>query len=292
VPGEPPPNKEDPTWTYYNEVTPDFFAALGMRLVRGRTFTAAEEGHEEAAAVVSAAIARMKWGDRDPIGKCFWNSDDSTSSCIEVIGVVEDAHQFKLVSDSMMLFFLPLSEKPGLARQLYVRTTGSADRMIAPVRRALQSLSPVIPWPHVETMQSRVEPLLWQWKLGAWMLPLFGSLALIVACVGLYSVLAYSVTQRTSELAIRSALGAGAAQLLRLVLADGARMVAMGLALGVAAALVAGRVLKGLLLGTSPVDWATFAVAAGVLAAAAITASLIPAWRAARADPVKALRTE
>jgi putative ABC transport system permease protein len=292
VPGEPPPKRGDPIWTYYNQVTPDFFEALGMRVTRGRTFTHAEEGREESAAVISAAIARSKWGDGNAIGKCFRMGGDSTSACIEVVGIVEDAHQFKLVRDSMMLFYLPLSAKPGRARLLFVRTAGPADRMIAPVRRALQSLSPIIPWPRVETMQSRVEPLLWQWKLGAWMLPLFGSLALIVACVGLYSVLAYSVTQRAAELAIRSALGAGATRLLRLVLADGARMVAIGLALGIIATLAAGRVLSGLLLGTSPVDGATFIMAALVLAAASVAASLIPAWRATKADPVKVLRTD
>ena len=264
-----------------------------MRIERGRAFTESEAESNSNVAVVSAAIAKLKWPGKDPIGECFWGSPaDFGKPCTRVVGVVEDAHQFKLVGDSMMLFFRPLRRTSSAGHLLLVRTDGGAEWMIETVRRTVQGISPSLPSPKVETMQSRVEPLLWQWKLGAWMFPMFGALALVVASIGMYSILAYSTAQRVRELAVRSALGADARRLIVLVLASEAKTVVAGLALGLVSALIAGRFLKDLLLDTSSTDPATIIGAAAMLAIAAGVASIIPAWRAARANPVEALRSE
>jgi ABC-type antimicrobial peptide transport system permease subunit len=164
--------------------------------------------------------------------------------------------------------------------------------MIETVRRTIQGASSVLPPAKLETLQSRVEPLLWQWKLGAWMFPLFGGLALLVASIGMYSVLAYSTAQRKRELAVRSALGAGRKTLLLLVLRGEIVTVVAGLLLGLASAKVAGKFLGDLLLGTSPADPVTIVAAIGVLLSAACIASVVPAWRAAQADPMTVLRVE
>jgi predicted permease len=293
VAGDPPPKQGSPIWTYVHDATPDYFSTVGMRIERGRAFTESEAESNSNVAVVSAAIAKLKWPGKDPIGECFWGSPaDFGKPCTRVVGVVEDAHQFKLVGDSMMLFFRPLRRTSSAGHLLLVRTDGGAEWMIETVRRTVQGISPSLPSPKVETMQSRVEPLLWQWKLGAWMFPMFGALALVVASIGMYSILAYSTAQRVRELAVRSALGADARRLIVLVLASEAKTVVAGLALGLVSALIAGRFLKDLLLDTSSTDPATIIGAAAMLAIAAGVASIIPAWRAARANPVEALRSE
>ena len=293
VAGDPPPKRGDAIWTYEDDVTPDFFSTMGMRLQQGRTFTADEAESDAQVGIVSAKLARTKWPGQNPIGQCFSNDPATVATrCTVVVGVAEDAHQFKLVADSMMLFYRPLRETSSSGYLLLVRTTGRAAPMIETMRRTVQQLSPILPSPKVDPMQARIEPLLWQWKLGAWMFPIFGALALLVASVGMYSILAYATAQRVRELAVRSALGADARRLIVLVLAGEAKTVVAGLALGLIGALVAGRFLKDLLLGTSPTDPVTIVGAAVVLAVAAGVASVVPAWRAARANPVEALRSE
>jgi predicted permease len=300
VRGDPPPRPGTPAFAYAQYVSPEFFAALGMRIISGRSFTPEEASAGARVAVVSEAIARAKWPAVNPIGQCFWSWSTVAQfdkPCTVVVGVAETAHQFHLVVDSMRVLYYPLGqadarEMRGFGALVIVRTSGPAQSMVETVRRTIQGTSSSLPPPTVETLQSRVEPLLWQWKLGAWMFPLFGGLALLVASVGMYSVLAYSTTQRRRELAVRSALGAGRESLLLLVLRGELVTVMAGLALGLVAAMVAGRFLRDLLLGTSPADPLTIGVAIAALLGAACIASIVPAWRAARADPIEALRAE
>ncbi|MFI5232922.1 MAG: ADOP family duplicated permease [Gemmatimonadales bacterium] len=298
--GDPPPRPGTPAFAYAQYVSPEFFAALGMRVIAGRSFTSEEASAGARVAVVSEAIARAKWPTVNPIGQCFWtwaSLPASGAPCTVVVGVVETAHQFHLVVDSMRVLYYPLgqadaSDARRLGALVIVRSSGPAQAMIETVRRTIQATSSSLPAAKVETLQSRVEPLLWQWKLGAWMFPLFGGLALLVASVGMYSVLAYSTTQRKRELAVRSALGAGRESLVLLVLRGEMVTVAAGLVLGLVTALTTGRFLRDLLLGTSPADPLTILIAIGALLLSACIASVIPAWRAARADPIEALRAE
>ncbi len=291
--GDPPPKPRTPFYTIVHSVTPDYFATLGTRLVRGRNFTEDEGEREAPVAVITPAVAAWKWPGKDPLGECFWTSPtDYGKPCTTVIGVVEDVHQFKLVADSMMPFYRPLSSVDSHGYIFAVRTSGRADNMVEAVRRTVQAISPILPPPRIETMRSRVEPLLWQWKLGAWMFPLFGVLALVVASVGIYSVLAYSTAQRDRELAVRSALGADGRRLIALVLVGEATTVGAGLALGVIVWLAVGRFTRDMLLGVSPLDPLTIVGAGVALAIAGTVASIAPAWRAAGANPVEALRSE
>ena len=292
VSGDPLRSPTSPALTFVHYVTPDFFSTLGMRIIRGRTFLASETEGPAQVALVSAAIAREKWPGKEPIGQCFWNSpSDFGKPCTVVVGVVEDAHQFKLVADSMQLLYRPL-ETTASEGLLLVRTAGRAEPELETIRRTVQAVSPILPPPKVEMMQARVEPLLWQWKLGAWMFPLFGALALVVAALGMYSVLSYAVAQRAHELAVRSALGASSAALLRLVLTGETRTVGIGLAIGLSAALTASHFLTSLLLDTSPRDPAILTGAVGIIAGTALLASFIPARRAACANPLDALRSD
>ncbi len=296
--GDVPPRQGTPIFTYSQYVSPQFFSTLGMRIVAGRSFTPAEAESGARVAVVSEAIARSKWPTANAVGQCFWESPSEFGKpCTVVVGVAETAHQFKLVADSMMLLYYPLNQVDKrtaghLGSLVLVRTSGAAQAMIETVRRAIQGTSSTLPPAKLETLASRVEPLLWQWKLGAWMFPLFGALALLVASVGMYSVLAYSTVQRRRELAVRSALGAERKHLLMIVLRGETITVAAGLVLGLVATLIAGRFLGDLLLGTSPIDPVTIVAATGALLGAACIASAVPAWRAARADPIEALRAE
>ena len=164
--------------------------------------------------------------------------------------------------------------------------------MVGPVQRAVHEVSADLPYAQVESLARRLEPQLLPWRLGSVLFALFGGLALVLAAIGLYGVLAYDVSRRNQELGIRMALGASPRQVLTLVVGHGVRVTALGLALGIVAALAGGRVLASLLYGVSWTNVAVLGLAAGVLGAVALLASYLPARRAARVDPMVALRSE
>jgi len=175
---------------------------------------------------------------------------------------------------------------------LFVRTAGDPARLVEPLRRELQRLMPGAAYVNVRAVGATLDFVLRPWRLGATMFTLFGGLALVVAAVGLYGVIAYSVTQRTHEMGVRAALGAKRGDLLRLVVGEGIRITVIGIVLGAAASLAAGKFLASLLFGVSASDPGTFILVAVVLLGVAGLASVIPAWRAARADPTSALRAD
>ena len=183
-----------------------------------------------------------------------------------------------------------MKDQPSSA--LLVRATSNAPTLAGAVRRELQSLSPNMPFVNVNRFEELVAPQIQPWRLGATMFAVFGMLALLIAAVGLYSAIAYAVVQRTHEIGVRMALGAQQADVVQLVLLDGVRVVGIGLVVGMLAALAGGRWLKPLLYETSPRDPSIFAIVALTLAGVAVAASLIPAWRAARVNPMVALRAE
>jgi ABC-type antimicrobial peptide transport system permease subunit len=235
------------------------------------------------------------WPGENPIGQCFQLG--SNNDCTEVIGVVEDVVAYQLIGAHGAQLYLPRSH-PLIAhgwegsRALVVRSRGNARPVAELVRREIQALAPGMPYVRVQSLEELVAPEMRPWRLGATMFGVFGALALAIAAVGLYGVVAYSVSQRTQEIGVRMALGARREDVIRLVVVGGMRVVGAGLALGIGIALVAGRWIQPLLYGTSPRDVATLATAALTLAAAALVASLIPAWRASRVDPVVALRAD
>jgi predicted permease len=278
---------------YFNAVSHEFFDAVGTRVLRGRGFTAADRGGRRRVAVVNETLARLWWPNESPLGKCMKVGGD-TMPCAEIVGVVENARRFELVEDESAQFFIPIEHAPAYLDPgvLFVRASRDPAALVGPLRRRLQSAAPNLPYVRVEPFREHVAPQTRAWRLGATMFGAFGMLALVLAAIGLYGVLAYDVGQRTHEMGVRVALGARGQDVSRLIVADGLRVAVVGGAIGFAIALGAGRFVEPLLFRTSPREPAIFGAAGLVVLLAALAATLIPAWRAARVDPVVALRGE
>ena len=274
---------------YQNIVADDYFETTGTEIRRGRPLVLADRSGPARVAVVSEMLARKVWAGADPIGQCV-KVDVDTMPCSQVIGVAKDVRWGSLGDEDRMQIYVPMRLDD--SGWLFVRTAGDAARLAEPLRKELQRLMPGAAYVNVRPVSVTLDPILRPWRLGATMFTLFGVLALVVASIGLYGVIAYSVTQRTHEMGVRAALGARRGDLLRLVVGEGMRIAVIGIILGAAASLAAGKFLSALLFGVTARDPGTFVVVATVLLAVAAVASVIPAWRAARADPTTALRAD
>jgi len=273
---------------YQNLVTDDYFTTTGTTLVRGRALSALDRSGARVA-VVSEMLARKVWPGEDAIGKCVKINAD-TMPCTEVVGIAKDVRWGSLGDEDRMQIYQPMALDDG--GTLFIRASGDPGRLIEPVRRALQGLMPGMGFVNVRRLGTTLDPVLRPWRLGATMFTLFGGLALVVAAIGLYGVIAYSVAQRTHEMGVRAALGAKRADLMRLVVGEGLRVTLAGIALGAVGALAGGRFIAALLFGVSARDPLILGAVATVLVIVAAAASLIPAWRAGRADPSVALRAD
>ena len=281
-------------FTTYNLVTPEFFAATGMRIVRGEGFPRGAGGAMPAVVVINEAMAEKQWPGMDPIGRCMRFPPED--ECYRVVGVVETAMFDALLEDPQPQFYLPLDNPPQRAgtwfSSLIVRTRPDArDAATAETQRVLREVFPG-GRPTIATMESYLEPEYRPWRLGATLFSAFGLLALIVAAVGIYSTVAYTVVQRTHEFGIRTALGARVRDILRQVIGSSLRTVALGVVVGVALAVAGGRFIAALLYGIEPGDPRVMIAVALALLGIAAVAAFVPARRAARVDPVTALRTE
>ncbi|PYP41583.1 MAG: hypothetical protein DMD43_06030 [Gemmatimonadetes bacterium] len=280
---------------YYNGVTPEYFATTGMRLVRGRLFTAGDRAGAAPVMVINRQMADFFWPKQDPIGQCVKLGGDSLP-CSQVIGVVATARIGAIQEEPRLAYYVPLEQSLALGmsrdRILFLRTRSDATALIPTVRRALQGMAPNLPFANIRSFQSQIDPEIQPWRLGAVMFGLFGALALVVAALGLYSVMSYTVVQRTHEFGVRAALGASPRQIVRSVLRDGLRVILAGMALGLGVALAGGRFLAPLLFRTSPRDPEVFVAVAATLFVAAVTAIILPALRATRVDPLEALRAD
>ena len=275
-------------------VTPGFFRATGIRLLRGAGLSGGDDDGAPAELVVNEAMAALLWPGLDPIGRCI-RFEKRTNPCHTVVGVVETVRRDHVLEKEAAQFYAPLGGVLASAWQggtLVVRTApGGAAGAESAVRAALRAAFPAGE-PVVTPMTRNLEPEYRPWRLGAALFTAFGLLALLVALVGIYSAVSYTVSLRTHEFGVRIALGARTADVLRHVVARGLRAVAIGVGLGIALSLAAGRLVAALLYGVKPGDpLVLLGVAAALLAAAAL-AALVPAWRAARVDPVTALRTD
>ena len=276
-------------------VSAGYFEAMGTRVVRGRGFTPEDRAGAPLAAVVNQTMARRLWPGQDPVGKCLHVGAD-TAPCSRVVGVVGDIRRDRLGDAEPLQYYVPLAQRQWLPwpRALFVRPAAPepSAALVAEVRNAVHALAPGLPYVNVRPLQELVEPQVRPWRLGAAMFGAFGGLALLIAAVGLYSVISYGVAQRTRELGVRVALGARAADVLRLVVGEGVRVAAAGVALGALGALAAGRFVAPLLFDTSPRDPLVFGGVTLALLLVALVASLVPARRASRVDPMVALRSE
>jgi putative ABC transport system permease protein len=274
---------------YINPVGPGYFETMGTPLVRGRQITDADRAGGQPVAVLSQAAARRIWPSQDPLGKCVKLEADGP--CYVVVGISGDIRADFSEGPGRHVY-VAATYVPTPDSRLFIRTRGDAATRTEAVRRALQEVVPGFAYVRTRTLDGIVAPQMRSWQLGATMFTIFGLLALVVAAIGLYSVVAYDVSQRTRELGVRVALGASAAAVLRLVVGEGVRVVIIGLGLGAAAALSLAGKVSPLLYEVSAKDPVTYAGVVGVLLVVAVVASLAPALRAARVDPNVALRAD
>jgi predicted permease len=292
--GEPPRRAVDLPHEEVRQVTPGYFEALGIALVRGRVLGAADGAGAPGVVVINQALARRYWphGD-DPVGKRLKLHVGNDRGWSTVVGVVADVHGFGLDQPAHPELFVPYAQMPDSAGMaLVVRSDGDAAALAPAARAALAELDATQPIFDVKPMSELVAASLAQRRFALVLMLIFAAVALLLAAVGIYGVMAYTVAQRTQEIGIRVALGASAASVLGLVVGDGMRLVGAGLALGLGGALLVTRLVASLLYGVSATDAATFVSIALVLAAVALAAIVIPARRAMRVDPMQALRSE
>ena len=277
---------------YYHAVSPDYFRAMRTPLRRGRLFTAADTRSAPLVMVVSESMAKTLWPDRDAIGQCVRMGSD-TVPCTEVVGIVTDIKRQSLTEDAGLQYYVPIDqEERGIGGGLFVRVRGDAKQYAESIRRQMQKVMPGASYVTLTALDDLLGGQMRSWTLGATMFTIFGVLALLVAAVGLYSVIAYNVAQRTHELGVRVALGAQSPDVARLVVGEGIRVSLVGVAIGTAVALGAARYVGPLLFSVSPRDPVVFSVVAVTLVVVAVVASLVPAWRASRVDPSVALRSD
>ena len=274
-------------------VEPDYFATLETPIVSGRAFSDRDTGASPRVAIVNETMAARYWPGRDPIGKRF-RLDRPDALWIDVVGVAADGKYRQLTESPRPFFFVPLAQEFRYSRTLVIRTRSATDiaDAVAGVRREVQAIDPAMPIFDIKTMDQFMERAYLGPKLAALLVGPAGLLALVIASVGLYGVMAYWVSRRMREMGIRIALGARSGDVLGLVMRQGLALAGVGLALGLAGALAAGRVVGFLLFGVRATDPIVLAGVPIALAAVAAVASYVPARRALRADPLIALRTE
>ncbi|WP_405283904.1 ADOP family duplicated permease [Gaopeijia maritima] len=274
--------------------TEGYAETAGLRIVEGRAFRAEDYATGAAPVImVSRSFAEGAWPGADPLRECVsLRADQGHGPCRPVVGVYEDLMVHSLGDRGLWSATWPLAPDAEGLRGLLLRIEGEADDHVQPIRDRLAGLSADLRYVHVLPMAARVERLRGSWRVGATLFSIFGALALMVASLGLYSVLAFSVARRSREIGIRSALGARRLNLVAMVLGRAGVLLAGGLLSGIGVAAVAGRVMDVLLFGVPALNPAVFVAVAGVLGAAGLLAAWIPAWRATAIDPVGAMAAE
>jgi len=272
--------------------SPEYFSTFGTRIIRGRGITDADQATTPRVIIVSESMGKALWPGKDPMGQCIRVASD-TMPCTTVVGIAENIKEQGLApTDSGYFYYLPWTQYAPQNGGLFVRTRGSAAALKETVRRRLQREMPGASYVTISPISDVIGSQTRSWHLGATMFVTFGVLALVLAAIGLYSVVAYNVAQRTHELGVRVALGAQVRDVMRLVLTDGLRLSIAGLAIGTLVALWAAKWVKPLLFDVSPRDPVVFVIVGGTLLGVAILASLIPARRAAKVEPTVALRSD
>jgi putative ABC transport system permease protein len=269
----------------------DYLSTIGLQLTGGRWFQGTDYGSGAQNAVINESLARMYWPGESALGKCLIAGEPQ---CRRVVGIVRDTRRIKLCEEPRGQLYVPDIIDPmmsaRLPRTLVIRTTRGVA-IASEVRRAIQSVDPTSPYVTVQPLDALIEPKIRPWNLGATMFALFGLLALLLAAVGLYGAMSYTVAERTHEIGVRMALGATSGRVLRMVLVRALVVVGVGTALGVGAAAWSAPKVQDLLLGIHARNPATFGVAIAVVLLAASSACLAPVRRATRVDPVRVLNT-
>lgn len=282
------PPEEEPT-VEYNEVGPAYFATMGIPLISGREFTRTDEQPAAAlVAIVNETMAGQFWKDKSPIGQRI----QVKGRWMQIVGVAKDSKYQSMREQAKPFFYVVGRQNANSGGNLEIRTPLSPETIAAALAREVQALDGNLALYEVITLQEQVDRSTSAQKVAVTLLAVLGGVALLLAAIGLYGVMSYAVSQSTRELGLRMALGARAADLLRLVMSQGLLLTAIGVVLGLAAALGLTRLLGSYLFKVSPRDPLAFGSAFAVMLAAALAACLLPAWRATRTDPMSALREE
>jgi len=285
--GREPLEEEAEVMASNNTVSSNYFAALGVPLLLGRTFTEQEARREAAVVIINESLARRHWPGENPIGKYLWFEDGAK----EIVGVAKDTRNTDLGVADEPYIYLPLPFKDRRGLRLLVKSDAASGALAESLRATVRSLDPMQKI-EIRQLADVAKGSLGPLRLGATLASLFGALALALAAMGLYGVMAYAVGRRTHEIGVRMALGARSVDVLRLVLRQGLLLVIIGVALGLAISVVATRVLRAALYGVSPTDPLAFAAITSLLVIVALLACYLPARRATKVDPMIALRHE
>ena len=294
---QPPPNTPGP-WGDQRVVNPSFFTTLKVPLVKGRYFNEQDGTTGNQVVVVDAEMVRRYWPDADPIGKRVTFNDpqrDSVVNWMTVIGVVGHTKHEGLDAEDRVQLYHPYRRGGGFAggqMTFAVRTAGDPNATLSAVRSAIYSVDRDVPLANTSTMETNIGNSMGQRRFAMLLLGLFAAMAAVLASIGIYGVMSYSVTQRAHEIGIRMALGAARRNVLSMVMGQGLLLVGIGVAIGVAGAVALTRLITSQLFGVKPTDPATFAMVAFLLVGVAMLATLVPALRATRVDPIVALRDE
>jgi len=293
IEGRPPEAEENRVEATLDPVTPRFFSAMGVPLKNGRWLTDQDGPDSPRVTLINETMAKRFWANEDPIGKRFtFGGGGPNARWMTIVGVVGDMRRRALDVGARCETFQPLAQSPSRSLSLVVRTSGDPMSLAPAVRaevRALDRDSPVL---NIATMDQVIGTSLAERKFQTTLLGLFSGLALVLAAIGIYGLMYQTVARRTHEIGVRMALGAGARDVLAMVVREGLVLALAGIGLGLAGAFALTRLLSTLLYGVSSTDPVTFVAAAGILVLTSLAASWIPAYRAAKVDPMEALRYE
>jgi predicted permease len=281
-------------------VSPDYFRALGIPLIKGRFFSPSDrvEGEKDPMIVIiNESMAKQYFGGKDPIGGRIQTGDpDPRSPWETIVGVVGDVKYSGLDSGPEPTIYVPYNENGwvGWSRAMYlvVRSSGNAQQIVPAIRAQLATMDDTLPLARVRTMDELLDESLLQQRFRTWLISGFAALALLLSAIGIYALISYSVSQRTREIGVRVALGAQPSNVLGMVLNEGLKLLLFGLLLGWIGALGATRVMRSLLYSTSATDAVSFVATSVTLIVVALLACYIPARRATKVDPMVALRYE
>jgi predicted permease len=267
----------------------DYFRTMEIPLRKGRYFTEDDTADKPQVVIIDEKFAQRFWPDGDPIGKHLWFNPKKP---IAIVGVVSVVKQYGLETDGKIATYFPQQQLPDQRMFLAVRTSSESAGLSSAVVSQIHAVDPDVVVYGIRTMQDRLHDSLARQRFSSTMLAAFASFAMLLAAVGLYGVMSYLVTQSTRDIGVLMALGARSGDVIKLVLRQGMQLAAMGIVAGLAGAAVLTRVMSSLLFGVSTTDPATFSGVAALLAAVALAATIVPAWRTTRVDPVVALRDE